>query len=263
MSLGDLSSLGRSILRSSILPPALSRWWLKPSSLVGSVYGATGHPWEIYRMDAPVAQGSNRTRVVDLYTKNGGIGAYSSWLLLSPDHKIGISVLTASANGDRVSVSVLAELAVNSWIPAAEAASRENAAANFAGTFKPADGSNSSFTLSVLPDRSLVRLESFVFNGTQYLTLFSAVLGINALDLQYMGLAENGELSFRAIAQYPVNSLLGNTALLKSCVTNWGGIDSPRYGNLGLDEWLIDVDSNGKATAVSFPAMRTGKWLRV
>jgi hypothetical protein len=64
MSLKDLSTLGRSILNSDLLPKAQTRRWLKPKSLLTDPSKAVGMPWEIERIQLG-------GRTVDLYTKDG------------------------------------------------------------------------------------------------------------------------------------------------------------------------------------------------
>lgn len=49
-SAGDLSSLGRAILRSTLLKPAMTRRWLKPTSFSSDPMAAVGIPWGIRRI---------------------------------------------------------------------------------------------------------------------------------------------------------------------------------------------------------------------
>jgi hypothetical protein len=258
MSLGDLSSVGRSVLRSSLLPPAITREWLKSTTLTSDSSLMVGMPWEIFRVDVPIALDSNRTRVVDIYSKNGALGGYSSWLFLSPDHEIGFAILVASpeteGNGG-VALSLLSELAIATWIPAAEAAARESATTNIAGTYTAADGLNSSISLEVVSDYKGLRVAELTYNGTNILEL----LGQDGASLQYMSLRDDSQLPFRAIFQnlQPPPSSSPQTALIRECNLAWGAIDGVKYGGFGLDEFIIHVDEAGKATAVDAPALRT------
>jgi hypothetical protein len=91
----DQLAFGRGILRSQLLAPALTRRWLKPWSFgsSSSLRDAVGAPWEIARLTtlpAPVTRG----RVVDLYTKSGGLSVvYASQLVLVPDYNLVLSAL--------------------------------------------------------------------------------------------------------------------------------------------------------------------------
>lgn len=266
-SLGDFSEIGRSILRSSILPKHLTREWLKPVSHSAQLFSSVGQPWEIARMNVPIEPGSNNTRVVDLYTKNGGLGGYNAWLFLSPDHEMGIAVLVASISGGEAgspTLFAMSELALATWIPAAEAAAREAAAANYVGTFRSEDGLNSSLSLEVVPDYQGVRITQLIYNGTDILQFLSDVAGRAGGSLQYMSLQDDGRLAFRAIwqtrkVQYPPNAVL-----TRECNFKWSDVDTLVYGNVGLDEFIISVDSgSGKATGVEMPALRTSFSKRV
>lgn len=61
-------------------------------------------PWEIRRLPVLADTKYNTSRIVDIYSKAGDIGQYSTFFGLVPDHKIGISVLAA---GDNPTLQVL------------------------------------------------------------------------------------------------------------------------------------------------------------
>ncbi len=50
-SAGDLSSLGRAILRSTLIKPAMTRRWLKPVSFSSDPNAGVGMPWGIRRIE--------------------------------------------------------------------------------------------------------------------------------------------------------------------------------------------------------------------
>ncbi|KAK4040945.1 beta-lactamase/transpeptidase-like protein [Parachaetomium inaequale] len=109
----DLTKLGRSILRSALLPRATTRHWLKPVTHTTRAAFSLGRPWEIFRLAVPVSTSpslSSTTRVVDTYTKRGNIGGYQTLLALSPDHG---------------TYSSLKEKLDGVWLAAAEQAGRE------------------------------------------------------------------------------------------------------------------------------------------
>ena len=70
-SLGDLVKLGKGILNNKQLSPTTTRRWLKPWAFVSVWQQAMGLVWEIVRW--PVED-----HIVDVYTKQGDIGASSS-----------------------------------------------------------------------------------------------------------------------------------------------------------------------------------------
>ncbi|KAK7457402.1 hypothetical protein CaCOL14_001573 [Colletotrichum acutatum] len=246
-SLGDLSAIGRSILASSILPKAATREWLRPVTHTQHTHSAVGRPWEITRMDVAATPGSKHTRLVDLYTKNGGIGAYLTYLILSPDHNIGFTLLTASktAYGDGIADStfdVLSELLLEKWIPAADAAGREAAGENLAGIYVADDGTDSRAELTLVPGRIGLTLQKLVINGTDFFSESGRKLGFQGADLQFMGLQDQGKIAFRAVFSNPDAAPSGREPILgKKCGSTWGGAGSLTYGNIAIDEVVFTV----------------------
>ena len=55
-SAGDLSSLGRAILRSTLIKPAMTRRWLKPVSFSSDPNAGVGMPWGIRRIELEKSQ---------------------------------------------------------------------------------------------------------------------------------------------------------------------------------------------------------------
>ena len=62
--LTDVTTLGHSILHSSLLPPLTTRKWLKPTTHTSSTLFSLGSPWEILRCPVPVT--SNATKTLSL-----------------------------------------------------------------------------------------------------------------------------------------------------------------------------------------------------
>ena len=137
---------------------------MKPKGLESSIVWAVGAPWEINRLTLPVSVNSIQTRISDLYTKSGGQAGYGTLFALSPDHKIGYSVLVAgpAALQDRWTLRAIAG---QSFVVAAEHAGRKNAALNFAGTFIDPTNSTTNLTLSIAEDRPALNLDSLYVLG--------------------------------------------------------------------------------------------------
>jgi hypothetical protein len=256
-SLGDMATLGRAMLGSTLLPEYMTREWFKPNSHSNDAYSAVGKPWEIFGMELAVSPGSNNTRVLYTYTKNGGLPGYNAQIVLDPDHKIGFVVLVASfdpADEGASTLWSLTETAARTWIPASEAAARDAAGANYAGTFVSEDGLNSTISLALVPDYTGLRLTRLVYNGTDILQVLPA-LGYAGASAQYMNLRPDGQLAFRANLQTVKTGAA--KIFQRDCNAFWTGVDYVKYGDKGLDEMIITVDKNGKAIGVEMPALRT------
>ena len=80
---------------------------------------------------------STSGRLVDLYTENGGLGAYVSYLTPSLDQYLSIGILMASNltrdSGRAVlTIKTISNMATSLWVKTAKAAVREEAEAQFA-----------------------------------------------------------------------------------------------------------------------------------
>jgi hypothetical protein len=267
-SLYDLSTIGRSILRSSHLSSEVTRQWLKPETHSAHLESSVGKGWEIFRVQLPIEPGLNNTRVTDLYTKNGGLVGYNAEMILSPDLGIGFVVLVATldeTNRDPKGAGTLwslNELTTSIWLPAAEAAAREAAATNYAGSFVSEDGLNSSMSLAMTPGRRGLDIVQLVYNGTDYLAFTAANMGRAGGHLQFMDLRSDDKLAFQAVWQHPKRQ--GPDGIfMKDCILTWSEVDNLKYGGWGDDEFIITVDKDGKASGIEMPFFRTSFSKRV
>jgi CubicO group peptidase (beta-lactamase class C family) len=243
-SANDMSSIGRAILSSSLLPANTTRAWLKPTSHTSSLIGAVGQAWEIFRATLGPPQNN---RVVDLYTKSGNFGGYGANLVLIPDYDVGFVVLTASRRG-RVPFE-LSGLIVDELVPALDEVARLEADAAFAGTYSAADGVNSSVTISTTTGVPGMTIEQWLSNGTD---MSQTVFGITENFQMYPSNVQNeeGKISWRSsyISLQDVGPF--------SACPSWVVLDRPTYGVYGLDEFEFSVDENGRATGVEPKALK-------
>ncbi|WAO97383.1 Beta-lactamase domain-containing protein [Fusarium falciforme] len=246
----DLTTLGQSILRSSILPANETRAWLKPLSHTSELQMSIGMPWEIRRVLLPTSPKSNKTRVVDLYTKNGMLGLYSAFFVLSPDHDFGFVILLASESSGLDMWPVLPSLMTDTLLPAVEEAAREEAKKRFAGSYKSASGK-----LEVGVDKELpgLSVRSWTRGKVDVLKTFETALGMRSggLRLYPSGLEGNGKIRFRGVyeneREVPIPSSVDPWVDL--CMS-WGGVDALKYGGIGIDDFEFESDEGGKATGI-------------
>jgi len=183
-SLSDISTIGRSILSSSLLSPRLTNTWLKPVSFLSGENSAVGAPWEI---NQPAAGVTNKTTW--MYTKSGDLGNYSSYLVLFPDYDAGFTVLCAGLHASRIS-RILADIAATTFAPSLEAAAREEAAESFAGeymgTFTNAAGNGTdSFEMALAVDNGPgLDITNYTVNGVDMRAAFAALSNITTSQIQ-------------------------------------------------------------------------------
>jgi CubicO group peptidase (beta-lactamase class C family) len=158
-STNDLTTIGRSILSSTLIKPAITRRWMKPRGFVSNHFTAVGAPWEIVRL-----QTSPNNRIVDFYTKSGDLPGYSSQFVLIPDYNCGFSILSAGANPTTNNV-LLADLIADTLLPSIETVAREEADLLYAGTYTSPDKSlNSSITISTNTTKPGLGVTSWISN---------------------------------------------------------------------------------------------------
>ncbi|KAJ6087265.1 hypothetical protein N7467_006179 [Penicillium canescens] len=244
----DMSIFGRAILNSTLLPRSITRRWMKPLSHTSSLGYAVGAPWEILSF--------GDERPIDLYTKSGDIGTYSSALALDPDHGAGFIILGAGSN-THVSIALASDLVSASLLPALEQAAKNQAYERFAGRYALSTG-NSSITITTDDGPALV-VTSWFNNGTDMFLAYMALNGISnpsqlSIRLYPTGLESPGQISFRAVIPLALPAGIG--PFTSSCIT-WVTVDSQVYGNVGTDEFVFNLDENGNAVSVSPRVLRT------
>jgi hypothetical protein len=234
---------------------------MTPLGHTATLTTSVGAPWEINRLNIPVSPNSPRTRVSDLYTKLGGNTPYGSVFALSPDHKIGFTILVAP------DVRIALRDAVGeAFIVAAEHAAWENAKKNFIGTFVD-EVSGTNMTLTVGDDVPGIGMKSWMTEGEDIRivvggtspTLKPADLSVR---LYPRGLEkQEGNVTrmlFGASGQRrPSNvraDVEGGKTMFDSCIS-WQNVDFRNAEtSYGYDEFLFEVE-NGSLNSVTSRAL--------
>ncbi|KAI0857594.1 beta-lactamase/transpeptidase-like protein [Xylaria cubensis] len=252
----DMMKLGQSILSYSILNAAITRQWLRPVTHTADLHVAVGMPWEIHRLLQPVSSGSNHTRVIDLYTKNGDLGGYSTLFVLSPEHDFGFTLLIASPTtatesaAPAVALSIIGDAVTSTIVSAFEQAARDEAAYNFAGVYV---SSNMSLTISVSDGHPGLKLSNWTMGDKDVLELYTGVPNTQADARLYpMDLESNGKIAFRAVyekAREASRTSQPGVVFSQGCLP-WGGVAALHYGKIAFDDFVFEVDDKGRATAI-------------
>lgn len=261
-SVADISSLGRSILRSDILPPTLTRRWLKPASMSSELVAGVGYPWGVRRIAVPYANGK---RTVDAYNKAGRIGYYSSLLVLLPDYDVGFSILLAGASIPGNANFNLADLVGAQLVPALEAAAREQADAKFAGEYYSSPALNSSLRLTTQPDRPGLGIEGWVSNGTDMQTTAVALAAGYApvqgsIRLYPTGLETvrgdgSRRVAFKAVFE-DVGLPSRPDSMFSTDCGSWVSLTGVTYGTHPLDQFVFEIGDRGQVLSIENMALR-------
>ncbi|KAL4746355.1 hypothetical protein BDW72DRAFT_210498 [Aspergillus terricola var. indicus] len=250
----DMSVLGRAILNSELLSPTLTRKWLKPRAHTADLAFSVGAPWEIFTLNEP--------RVIDLYTKSGDLGSYSSMMGLSPEHDVGFTIL-AAGQGTHNAVWALGDLVSTIVIPSLDAAGKEEASPRFAGTY--ASGND---TLTIITDDGPgLKVTEWRINGENLLESMNMLqwggpyedIDVRLYPTGLKSPAQPGRstqtmVSFRSVVSYPVP--VGTGPMTRTCLT-WLTVDGQVYGSVGIDEFVFQVGADGNAVRVSPRGLRT------
>jgi hypothetical protein len=128
-----MRKIGISMLNSTFLDQAQTRRWMQPHAFTSNPNVSVGAPWEILRRP------SQRTSW--MYAKAGDLGLYCSQIALLPEYGVGFSVLGAGA-ASIPNVQIVSDLLTATYVPALEAAAKEEAHTVYGGTYHDAESNS-------------------------------------------------------------------------------------------------------------------------
>ncbi|KAI0412044.1 beta-lactamase/transpeptidase-like protein [Xylaria grammica] len=267
-SISDISSLGRGIFRNTVLTGAQTRRWLKPAATTADIYEGLSYPWGYRRIRLGPEGSGLANRIVDSYNKAGSINQYASILILLPDYNVGFDALLAGGWPGNANWN-MADTIGPILLPALEAAAREEADENYAGTYSAAGLANSSITLSTDPNKPGLGVERWVSNGKDMMpvavryALYAGVTG-PSIRLFPTGLETGGgsgsgsgkKVAFKAMIENTDNTDHGDSMFSTNCGT-WVSQTVTVYADYPLDQFVFTLGADGKAESVVPLALRT------
>ncbi|GIZ37611.1 hypothetical protein CKM354_000105400 [Cercospora kikuchii] len=265
--LNDLNKLGVGILNHTLLSADATRRWMKPVTHSASLSYSVGAPWEIVRYLSP-----SSGKVIDIYTKLGDSGSYTSMLAFIPEYDAGFSYLNGyfTAPGtdgrlqDRVTMGTINEL-VEIVLPALEAQAAKEAEANFVGTYSAGDGANSTLVIAQRTETNITSgegaglyIEQWISNGVDALPTFAGQVPRLLPAMQHDS-ASPDEVTFQVSlspqwSTYAAAGLGPFTGFYDSNFA-WALFDGNeyggRYGGQGIGTFVFELDERGRAGAVT------------
>jgi len=244
--LRDITAAGRAILNSTLLRPIQTRRWLQPNAHTASPLFSFGRPWEITTLPA-----NDLSPTIEVYAKEGNLGLYSSYLALIPDFEIGIAVMQAdsvtSPVPDKTALFIARKL-----VAALQIVGQQQAQINIAGTYKSPDNST---TLTLIANDGLPGLDLTVLqtNTTDLRALYASFSNIAPSDISMRLYPTN----LRSGLTTAFRSVLQDTSVVddgSNCMT-WSNMDSPTYGGVALDEFLLDFNDDGEVKSIRVAAL--------
>ncbi|KAL9618730.1 MAG: hypothetical protein Q9160_006609 [Pyrenula sp. 1 TL-2023] len=256
----DLSLAGRSILSSSLLPPATTSRWLKPISSTSNIANSVGRPWttifsnRLYGSSGPI---------IDIYTHVGSIGPYSSYWGLAPDLGIGFVVLAVDegegGKGTGPDLNAHADVIGNVMVPALVGAALQQAEGVYAGVYSGGDARVKIEVPTQAGQLGGLALTEFRFSGERDgLEEIAEVYGIEILERLSVRLYPTGleaglgsgrkKVAFRAVVEDKGASADAGTP---TCIS-WQGVGTRTRGGMELDrvEFVVEEREGGEGVAV-------------
>ncbi|EXJ84280.1 hypothetical protein A1O3_04947 [Capronia epimyces CBS 606.96] len=266
--INDLSKLGIGIMNNTLLTAETTRKWMKPQSHTASLSYSIGGGWEIHRYVHPATG-----KVTDLYTKLGDSGFYGGALVLIPQYDAGFTMLNAYSNQTIRSPAAILILdhVTDAILPALEAQAAAEARANYVGTYVSTEETlNASVTISFNESSvpgiiSGLSVTAWTFNGTDILEgpLFNGIKprlepsipkqtpdGLPG-QVAFQASHQVQMLTYRAAMDVPDSGVVGTWTGFYATNGDFVYTDSTRYGGVGLNMFVFDVDGEGRATACS------------
>ncbi|KAI0106482.1 putative penicillin-binding protein [Nemania sp. FL0031] len=253
----NLARLGRNILLNTQLSDFDTRRWMKPKSHTSSLFASVGGPWEIWRTKSQITSG----RAVDLYTKSGSVGEYTSQLILLPDFGVSLSVLVAGSSRGPV-VTIATEIVLQSLIPVLENVTISEACDKICGTYE-SSLPNMNSSIAIAADATGLYLDRWVNRGVDIKAVVNAyaigtgsspvrAVRIQATNLQdSSNIAEGGhQVAYRISFDMSSEDMTGPPRILDPNAHQWTSTDSPIYGGIGIDDFVVHFDTNGTAVMI-------------
>jgi len=275
-SAADVSTIGQSILASSLLPEITTRRWLRPLTHTSSLYTSLGQPWEIFRRHIPTnrAEGSKTTRIVDLYTKKGGGGPYNTLLALSPAHDLGITIMTAGPDA-AAAFRLIEKASIDIWVSAGEQAARDVAGQTLTGKYSIPE-SNSTVEIILDRDEPGLYIRQLISNGTDIWALLKNILQDPRPEgfrgwLYPMGLSSSSSPSGNATSEITKTTKVAFRAAFGFLGTpagedcrSWAEGDRLRHGKYPGDLAIFELEPKSeRVKSVQFPMLNEKAFKRV
>ncbi|KAI0830006.1 beta-lactamase/transpeptidase-like protein [Hypoxylon sp. FL0890] len=262
----DLSRLGRAILRSTLLPPAMTRRWLKPVTFSSDPKSGVGMPWGVRQLPL-----SNNTpyQFATTFNKAGSLGVYSIVFAVIPDFNIGFSILAAGDVPAALPMDI-ADALSNTYLPTMVNTARNQANQVYSGTYNNSNSAvNSSLSVVVDSQTPGLSLSSWISNGTN-LMWYSVALSQNvsqdywdkiqpSVRLYPTGLwdatSDGGKrVAFKAV--FEDLSLPNVSHPYTTDCSTWVSVAGIMYGSRPLDQFIFNVNAAGNVTSVENGALR-------
>lgn len=231
---------------------------MKPHSHSAIFSFSVGSPWEIWRANAQISSG----RIIDIYTKSGGIGQYASQLILLPDFGVAISILVAGNSSNAVS-TVATETVLQTLIPVLERMAIEQACQSICGTYASSAADLNS-SIEITSDKNGLLIENWINQGVdmkgaiQYYASATGSPPIQSFRLQATNLQtesgnqtlEHRQVAYRASFEMVHTNTDHGLFIMDPNAHYWSSVDRSMYGEISVDDFVVHLNQTGTAIKI-------------
>jgi hypothetical protein len=260
-SAADITKLGRGILSSQLIPKSMTRRWIKPVTFTSDPAAGLATPWGIRKIQLL----GQPYRWTYGYQKAGRIGDYASLQILLPDYDIGFTVLMAGDIPGNFNFDC-ADYIGTTLLPAFENAAKREAGELFNGQYFASTGSVNSSMSIVTDDQPGLGVASWYSNGTD-MNYISVLLQLSTSGpvtprvrlyptlLETIKADGSKVVSYKAVFEDKNSPSREGRMFSTDCAT-WLTVTSQVYGSRPLDEFVFNIDKQGRVTSVEPIALR-------
>ncbi|KAI0191898.1 beta-lactamase/transpeptidase-like protein [Astrocystis sublimbata] len=263
----DMATVGKAILKSTLLPWPVTRRWLRPVTYSSDPSSSVGSPWGVRRLTIP---GQNSTyQFATTFNKLGSLGRYSALLAVIPDLDIGFSIAAAGELPASLVLDI-ADTLSNTYLPTILSVARSQANATYAGNYVSENTSvNSSLSITVDPQMPGLGVGPWLSNSTNMMGLVVALAQNVSSDywaqmrpsvrLFPTGLWDELPEGGRKVGFKATFEDLALPEIQKPFTTDcstWISLSATAYGSRALDSFIFEFDKEGKVVALENAALR-------
>lgn len=251
-SITDLSRFGRAILTSQLLPSAQTRRWLQPVADTSNLRNAVGRPWEIYHYGDDAID-----PIIDVYTKTGNIGKYSSYFGVVPALDVGFTILAVDTEAP-ADLNAIADIMLGALLQIQDLG-RKQTEALYTGTYR-SHGNDSTLKFELTGTDPGIKVSELRANNIDWLASIAKLAGIDEspyLDMRLyptnleQSTGDGKKQVFQGIRQ-DKNALVD--AGTPTCIS-WMTVDELEKGGQPLDRFVIEIGGDGSVKSVQWPAL--------
>jgi hypothetical protein len=187
-------------------------------------------------------------RITEIYTKQGSIPGYGSFIAVIPEYNIGITINVAG-EAAFLATRYLLDLVVQNIVPKLETLTRAQAEVKYAGEYGDGSGSDSRMVV-VVDDGPGLRIAEWTSNNVSMIQTWASMQGRDPATAEVRAYPVGEEDRWQVLLNVEVPF-----ALFEQACEQWIIVASFRYAGLPVDE-ISFVLKDGSVSGLRVPGLR-------